>query len=1191
MTTGKLTSHWALAALTTLVAACSSSTDSNPLNVQGVVQDLTLDPDGFTTVITIESTPAFITTANIQADGGQSAQTATLAGSQVTVTWDARVTPSHRVRVVSVPDVTTDWRLVSTSDDATPTFTITDGQQDVSDANLGGDTIEVTFVGPRVVESMAEDLSNWDLEVNGQSMDLTGSTFDLNPATQVLDITLGATANLHAAFNLSATNLTSVADVAVNTNQVAGIATGDAVAPTITSIEQNLTEDAYGRVVDIVFDEPMDPVFAAIPGSFAVNDHVDAIGSTLITNVETPTDSTMRLTFSRPVAPGLDQLDHSGLMDAHGNTIAGNTEAIGNAGAIANAFNTVTANTVEGGVDTVVITTTQALDPDFAEDDTRWTMTIDGGGVTMADQGLSYDLINRELTITLDSDMRNGDAVVVDAVGQVDVDGDTFTVTAGSVNAVGDASVPTFVSAVQNRTVDPSGYTVDITFSEAMHLTEGQDITNYTFSPAGTVVSATVTGAGNVVRVVTSDLVMTPVDVTVTIDSDVDDLAGNAMGAVSGPNAMTSSDVTAPAPSLVAGTAHEGADNDTIQVTFDDDMIEAEVENLANWTFEAPAGTPFTITGSSVDYNPASKTAMVTLDAGDQALKTYDDMSVAFVTMRDIGGNTVDAATLIGATSGESTLPYVHTVWRSDAPSDGTLEVRFSEPCDNLDDLFADPANLLGTKFAVRDNGGTLRGYPHTATILGGGLGVQLQYGFTIALTDTLDVLGAEDLAGNVMFPSMLTAIAGEDAGTPAQSGAPGITAIAGENNDTIVIDFNQDMSPWRVTDPDSYDIRTNPGGVQVVFGQGDMIWNGTNQLTITLTGPYGDSLQAAENYDVTLVRDPADPLRTDQGIELPADDTQTVAVSGDTTTGPTVVGSRALLDTTDPNAIIVIFDEAVDEASVETPANFDYDGGNIATAVSQLSARVVRAEFAVPIVAAQNLVIQQAACVDLAGNDAGANMTLAVTSDSSAPLLVSTSGTVSVGEGGDSFSITYNEQVDTVTALDVSNYSVSNGGVFDITGSALFWDSVSTTVTIDLPSHINIDATQALTITVAGVADAAGNVMPAPVGLAGTISGDAIAPMIESAFANRRVDPFGGVIDVKFDEDVDQAYIGNNLNWGTDGSSFVQSVTVMGSNHVRLTLDWPLLPGEKVELDAGLEDLAGNASGALDYAPIDPSE
>ena len=74
-------------------------------------------------------------------------------------------------------------------------------------------------------------------------------------------------------------------------------------------------------------------------------------------------------------------------------------------------------------------------------------------------------------------------------------------------------------------------------------------------------------------------------------------------------------------------------------------------------------------------------------------------------------------------------------------------------------------------------------------------------------------------------------------------------------------------------------------------------------------------------------------------------------------------------------------------------------------------------------------------------------------------------------------------------------------------------------------------------------------------------------------------------------DEDVDESYSGNAGNWGTDGTSIVQSVEVMGPQHVRLTLDWPLQPGERIELDAGLEDLAGNAAGALDYEPIDPTE
>lgn len=1191
MTTGKRIRFIALAAVATIGAACSSGSSTDLLDVNGVVQDLGTDPDGMTTVLSMEAAPTYMTVVNVQADGGQTATSVSLSGTSVTVTWDARVTPSHRVRVVGVPDVAQAWRAVSSSDASAPTFTISDAQQDTSDMELGGDTIEVTFTGPRVVETMAEEAGNWDLEVNGESMDLSDSTFAFDPATQVLDITLGESANLHSSFELAATNLTSVSDTAVDDSQVAGVASGDASAPTLTSIEQNLAEDAYGRVVDLTFSEPMDPVFAAVPGSFSLVDHADALGVTLILSVDQPTDSTMRLTFSRPVAPGLDTLSHSGLMDAHGNALGANVETLSNSTPAANSFTAVTASTVEGGADTVVVTTAQALDPDFAEDPALWSMTIGGIGVTMADQALSYDLLTQTLTVTLDSDMRNGDAVIVDAAGQYDVDGQDFTATAGSVNAAGDGSAPTFVSAVQNRTVDPLGYTLDITFSEAIHATQGEDVSNYSFSPAGTVTSASIVGAGNIVRVETSDLVMTPGDVTVTIGGAVDDLAGNSMGAPSGPNAMTSTDTAAPAPAVVAGSAQEGADDDTVIVTFNDDMVEAEVEDVTNWTFESPVGTSVDMTGSTIDYNVASRSATVTLDAGGVALKYYDDLSVAFANMRDIGGNTVDGTPLSGAIAAEKNLPSLHTVWRMDAPSDGTLELRFSEPCDNLGDLFDAGSNPYGSRFAVRDSGSALRGYPHTATIMGGGLGVRLEYGFTIALSDTVDVLGVEDLAGNVMFPSMGTAIQGEDAGAPAHFGAPTVTAVSGENNDSVVIQFSQDMSPWRVSDPSQYTIQTNPGGDVISIGAGDIAWDGGDTVTITLGGPAGDSFQAAESYDVTLNQDADNPLRSDQGVAISAPDTQTVAVTGDTVSGPTEGSCQALIDTTDPNSLIIVFDEAVNEAAVAIAGSYDYDTGNFASSVTYLSPRCVRATFDVAVAPGSSVVIAQSATDDLAGNESAADLTLAATADSTSPLLASAVGTIAAGTGGDEVVVGFSEQLDTVTALDISNYSVDNGGQVDLSGSTLTWDSVAMCVTIALPPGTDLDATQGLAVTVEDICDAAGNFMPVAVTLAGTVSGDSAAPGINSAFANYRESSLGNVIDVCFDEEVDQAFIGERINWSTDGLAGVDSVEVMGPCHVRLTLNFAMAPGDMIELASGLEDLAHNQAGGLSVAPVDPTE
>lgn len=1191
MTTGKRTQAWLLAGTALLAGACSSSSSgSSDVELKSAVQDLTADPDGFTTVLRFDDSPGGVSVGQVQASGGQNAVTVTRTGSTLTVVWDARVTPGHLVRVKK-SGVDQGWSAVSTSDASAPTFAITSADQDVSDLSLGGDTLEVTFSGPRVVESQAEDAASWDLVVNGRSMDLTGSAFDLDPVTQVLDVTLGPGANLHAAFSLSATGVASVADVAVAAGPVAGAATGDAVPPTLTSVVQRLDQDAAGRVVDFDFDEPMDPVFSPVPARFSLVDHPDAQGVTLVTGVQQlPADPTvLRLTFSRPVAPTYDEIAHSGLIDCHGNALGAGQEPFTSTGA-ANGFAAVTATTAANvGGDVIVVVTDQALDPDFAVDPARWSIDVGASTLVMADQTLAYDYLTRTLTVGLDFDMRNGDGVVVDAVGQVDVDGDDFTDQAGAVVAGGDSAPPTIASVTQNRTVDPTGYTLDVAFSEDLHDGEAQDVGNYTFDPPATLDSATILPTNDTVRIVVSDLVLTPGDVTLTVAADVDDLAGNSLGAPSGPHAVVSTDATPPSATAISGRAVEGANDDTITVFFDDDMVAAEVEDESNWAVESPLGTPFDVGGATIQYDEGFRTARVVLDGGGQVLKTGDGIQASFVSMRDVGGNTVSAGNVSGIVLSEATRPTLHTVWRADAPNDGQLTVLFSEPCAGLDDLYDAGLNPFATRFAVRDSGGQLRGYPHTANVVHDGLGVELSYGFQIALTDTLDAIGVTDLAGNVMFPAMDVPIAAADPTVPGHGPAPEVTAVSGERNDTVVIRFNVDMSPWRITDPANYVVATNPGGQAVDVGASDVAWDGGDTVTITLSG---SNVQAAESYDVTLEADAENPLRSDRGMAIPGLDVATVAVDGDTAVGPTQVASQALLDVTDANSLIVVFDEAVDEAAAENPLEYDYDGGNVAVDAELLGPRVVRLTFLVPVSdGGPALVVGQTSAVDLAGNDPGGDLTLAVAADTLHPLLATADGLIEVGRGGDEVVVTFNEQIDLVTGLNAANYTVTNGSVLDLAGASLTWDSVASAVTIHLPDGAELDVTQPLTVGVAGVRDVAGNAMPAPAALGGTITGDSAAPALDLAWTNYQADGFGTLVEVLFSEDVDTAFVGEAANWSTSGAGTVDDVTVVAADHVRLHLDQPLLGGETVDLAAGLEDLARNAAGALSAEPIDPAD
>jgi hypothetical protein len=114
---------------------------------------------------------------------------------------------------------------------------------------------------------------------------------------------------------------------------------------------------------------------------------------------------------------------------------------------------------------------------------------------------------------------------------------------------------------------------------------------------------------------------------------------------------------------------------------------------------------------------------------------------------------------------------------------------------------------------------------------------------------------------------------------------------------------------------------------------------------------------------------------------------------------------------------------------------------------------------------------------------------------------------------------------------------------------------------------------------------------MPAPVSLGGAISGDATAPGIEGAWTHFQLDPLGTTVEIEFDEDVDAAYATDVANWSSSGSAAVTAVQAVAEDHYRLTLSTALAPGDTLDLDAGLEDLARNAAGALSVEPVDPAD
>jgi hypothetical protein len=1169
MSLGKNQGRSLFAATLLVLAACSGGNSGpGPNAIASAVQDLTLDPEGMTTVITFDRVDglAGASAANFQAGGGQAALSASVDGTAVTVTWNARVTPSDSVAATGLQDVATSFHGVSTTNGAAPTFVITSGTQN---PGLGGDVLLVQFSGAHLIQSQAESLSHWTLTENTVARDLTGSTFNLDPNAQTLTITLGATANLYATYTLAANGVHSVADVAVSSTAVNGTATGDSAAPNLVSAIQNLTLDEYGRVIEFTFDKSMDPTV-----SLALA-HYNVTLPDLATTVTQPAENLLRVTFNDPIEPGVKTVTLMGLVDLHGNAFPDGAQTITQPSPVVNAFNgSPVAVTVPNALnDYIQVATTQAFDPVSAIDPAKWTLHVAGNLINMANQAFVYDFLGKTLTITLDFDMHNGDNFTILANSVLEVDGQTFG--QGFFGTVGGDITPPSVSMVaQNRTADPTGKTLDATLSETVQPGPATTPANWSLSGAQNLQTVTLLSGGQIVRL-TYDALVLPGSVTLTC-ANQQDLAGNVMAAPQTNIQIISTDTTPPAANSAVATAVEGADNDTFVVGFNDDMIQSEVETPANWHLESPVGTVLSTVGTNVSYNVATKTGTLTLANGVN-LKRGNDFKVVLSNMRDLGANTITPTPITGLVQFETTLPTVNTVYR-DAVNDDTLVVRFSEPCDLLTNLYDIFLNPDGTRFILRDNTGALRGYAVSATVQDNGLGVSVAFGLMVNVDDTIDILGVTDLAGNPLFPALSVATVAQDLTQPSLDiAATTFTSVSGENNDFITVKYDRPMSPWQLLDPANYAAN---GTNAVDLLSADYSFDGTDTVTIRLKSGGAFDLLTGQTYNlgVNNVRSAQGTLRTTVDPDIG------ITAIGDSTP-PNVLVGNVRLDPLTMNSLVIEFTEAMSPLSIATASNYDYNGGNLATGALSLGSRDVRTTFSVTPVVGQNITLSAS---DLAGNDSGMITRAVAAADMQPPNVSGVAGVIMPGWGGDTVTISFDEPVSQATALVLSHYTVKSGSnTLSLTGATASYTSTTNTVTLHLVGGQELDAMLALSVTVSGVADVSGNVMPVPIQTTGPVSGDTTPPSLKGAFVDWQQDPTGKTIDVLFSEDVNQTFAAVTTHWVCSGGQAVYGVTMMERNHFRLTLSAILAAAQTISI-TGLPDLANNAAGLISIDPVE---
>jgi hypothetical protein len=1147
-----------------LFTACTSSDDSADSvqsSLTSAFQDQGIDPSGRTTVFTFTKAPSGATVADFQADGSQTAQSVSFSGATATVTWDERVSPSHDVRYTGGSTAGA-WVDVSTSDSSASSFAITSASQ----VGLGADEVVLSVSGPWLVESEVEDLENWTYSVSGYSQDLSGSMFAYDAASSSLTITFGSSASLHEEFTITPGGIHTVADVDALFDTMNGTSSGDSIAPMLVSVEQNLTENAYGQIVDFTFDEEMDPFFCA-PGIYY------QVAGNIAMSVSQPSGDVMRVYYSQPVIPGVDTVDVSGtLMDLRGNTLsnAGNFE-VTQPSPIVNAFgNDCSATTLQNeGGDYVVIYTDQAFDEQSVINPTAWIFTVDGVNVNLGSQGMSYDFAERCFRVELDFDMQNGTSWSMTALGILEIDGDSF-VGSHSGTVSGDSETPYVFNAIQNRSFDSSGVIIDVRLSEDCDAVNAEDINTWSVSGGPEIMAATFLGNSRIVRLFCDETVMPGVHSLSCVA--LEDLAGNVMSTPMTGIEVVSTDSTSPAVLASTASAYEGAGNDAIFVVFSEDMYEDDCEDAFKWTFESPQGTEQDLTGASFEYNSTHRTCTVTLGAATGVnFKRGDDYSLQFDDVRDLGGNSLSIDITTGTISYETTQPRVVDCWRE--TSGNNVVVRFSEPCDWTNDIAG------ATRYVLSDGSGmVLSETPISTTTLDDGLGVRVHFGVAIQPNYTLDVFGLTDLAGNHLFPDTGRGLSVEDNSMPSfDGGATVIDVVSGENNDTVILQFDRKMSPWGITDSENYTLSAGVedfdlGAATIGFDGDRMVWFEMGRGTT-------DNLQDGANYTVTVTN-----VQTAQGVERGFADSDMAVATGDSSS-PTASVNDVRLDPFYANCVLVNSTEALDSAMSADSSRFTLNGSP-ATDSRLVSPRCCRVTFSTIPAELDTVAFT---LTDLAGNESGSISRAVAPADASAPLLVNVQGVAVVGAGGDELRVEFSEDLDVSTTYDPSNYQFMNGATMVSLGTADYeYDSTSYTVTIFLGPSFDLDPSQGLTATVQGVADCAGNAIAAPgVTLSGSCSGDSIAPFISGAFVDFRADSNGGCVEVCFNEDVDMSWCGDPTNWDTVGGSMVLSVEVTGDSSCSLYLQAPLTEGQTIDLMTGLEDTAGNTAGDLSYAPV----
>ncbi|HEX9794412.1 MAG TPA: Ig-like domain-containing protein, partial [Planctomycetota bacterium] len=651
---------------------------------------------------------------------------------------------------------------VATGDAVPPT--ISTGLTAVAVQGYGNDYLEFTFsedmeqgAGPASVTNPA----NYSVPVG---FSLAGASFHYAESTRVLRINLEAGENLQfgAADQLQVDNVEDLAGNVLASASPGGVVSGDDtfLSGGIISATQNTAFDPTGRTVDVAFDEILaDASVGAATFTFSgpqiVLDKTLVVGGQIV-----------RITLDAPIdTVAAETVD----VDAALTDLAGNPEVNGPAvlatddGGPPSVFS-VTATTISGPANDVIdVVFDERVLATGATTIGNYQIQINGGGFSALGGGhtVTYDPATSTARITLAdygalrTDLVNGDVVdiqvsnVFDVTGN-DIAGGTFSGT--DLATTGDVTAPNVTVATTYVAVSGEGNDqVNVVFDEAIDAADAVDPNN--FALTGTLAVGPPL-PGDYVLVYdeatsTTSIIVPPgdnltfgaaQDVTVT---GVTDFAGNPIGVTGDPDTVIGDNVPPVLTGTVA-TAVVNRANDTITVTFDEAVSQADAENTANFSIQSPGdgalggGTALSVIGASASYDIATNTVTFVLPNGAD-LQTADSYDLEIIgTINDLAGNGLTGVFDADFVGGDITAPTTISVVDVGL-ADQIFDITFSE------DMEISAAETAGN-YTTSDASNVIN-----AVLLEDGNTVRISLNVALGAVATVDIAAGVlfDLAGN----------------------------------------------------------------------------------------------------------------------------------------------------------------------------------------------------------------------------------------------------------------------------------------------------------------------------------------------------------------------------------------------------------------------------------------------------------